>query len=80
MRWGFKREKYDPMYIHEEIFIFCCSIENKPLSSQSAGEKKPITLICPLEDENLKILTLELIPSRLSKKSAKTTKEFWHSF
>ena len=52
------------------FFKFCCSIQNKPWPSQSAEEIKPITVICPLEDENLKILTLELVPSHLSKKGA----------
>ena len=60
-----------------ERFVFfeknCCSIQNKPWFSQFAEEIKPITVICPLEDENLKILTLELVPSRMSKKSIKTT-------
>ena len=47
---------------------FCCSIQNKPWSFQSAEEIKLKTMICPLEDESLKNLTLELVPSRLSKK------------
>ena len=43
--------------MREEICIFwiiLLSIANKSWSSQSAEEIKPITVICPLEDENLK--------------------------